>query len=61
MARQRKSRMSPFVPFTFSARAFKWIRILFRCWKNWEPYEEARYLKQLQTKGVPYLSNLQSA
>jgi hypothetical protein len=22
---------------------FKWLRILFRCWKNREPYNEARY------------------
>jgi transposase len=39
--------------------AFKWIRILFRCWKNRQPYDEARYLKQLQAKGAPYLQNLQ--
>lgn len=41
--------------------AFKWIRILFRCWKNRQPYDENRYLQQLQAKGVPYLSNLPSA
>jgi transposase len=38
--------------------AFKWIRILFRCWKNRQSYDEARYLKQLQTKGVAYITNL---
>jgi transposase len=40
--------------------AFKWIRILFRCWKNRQSYDEVRYLKQLQTKGVAYITNLQS-
>lgn len=39
--------------------AFKWIRILFRCWKNRQPYDEPRYLKQLQAKGATYLTNLQ--
>jgi transposase len=41
--------------------AFKWIRILFRCWKNRQPYDEARYLQQLRSKGVPYLPNPQPA
>ncbi len=40
--------------------AFKWVRILFRCWKDRQPYDEARYLKQLQSKGVAYLSKLHS-
>jgi transposase len=37
------------------ALAFKWIRILFACWKNRQPYDENRYLHQLCSKGVPYL------
>ena len=41
--------------------AFKWIRILFRCWKNRQLYDEARHLQQLRSKGVPYLPNLQPA
>jgi transposase len=41
--------------------AFKWIRILFRCWKNRQPYDEARYLQQLRRNGVPYITNLPSA
>jgi transposase len=28
--------------------AFKWLRILFRCWKNREPYNEARYEESLR-------------
>ncbi len=31
--------------------AFKWIRILFRCWKNREAYDEAKYIAALQRKG----------
>lgn len=35
------------------ALAFKWIRILFRCWKDRTPYEEARYLRCLQQRNSP--------
>jgi transposase len=31
--------------------AFKWIRILFRCWKTGTRYDESRYLKHLQSRG----------
>jgi len=30
------------------ALAFKWIRILWRCWHDRQPYDEARYLLALQ-------------
>ena len=33
------------------ALAFKWLRILFRCWQNRCPYDEASYLKALHQKG----------
>jgi len=33
------------------ALAFKWIRVLFRCWKEGKPYEEARYLQALEQRG----------
>jgi transposase len=33
------------------ALAFKWIRILFRCWQNRTPYDEARYLETLKQRG----------
>ena len=39
------------------ALAYKWIRIIFRCWKDRTPYDEATYLKSLQLRG----SNLASA
>jgi len=37
------------------ALAFKWIRILYRCWKTRTPYDEARYLKALQERGSSLL------
>lgn len=40
------------------ALAFKWIRILFRCWQTRQPYDDARYLKQLQLKQSPILAFL---
>ena len=36
------------------ALAFKWIRILFACWKNRVPYDPERYLKALQSRGSEY-------
>ena len=37
------------------ALAFKWIRILYRCWQNNTPYDEARYLLALEKKGSPLI------
>ena len=37
------------------ALAFKWIRILFRCWKDRVPYDDSRYLMALQKKQSPLL------
>jgi transposase len=31
--------------------AFKWIRVLFACWKNHTPYDEQIYLRALQNNG----------
>ena len=33
------------------ALAFKWIRIIFRCWKTRKPYDETIYCKSLQLRG----------
>lgn len=33
------------------ALAFKWIRIIFRCWKTRTPYDETLYCKSLQLRG----------
>ena len=35
------------------ALAFKWIRILWKCWQDRTPYDEARYLKQLTHRQSP--------
>ena len=33
------------------ALAFKWIRIVYRCWKTRTPYDEATYLRALKRSG----------
>lgn len=33
--------------------AFKWIRILWRCWQDRVPYDDARYERALATRGSP--------
>jgi len=35
------------------ALAFKWIRVLWKCWQDRNPYDEARYLKQLIHRKSP--------
>ena len=42
------------------ALAFKWQRILFRCWRNRQPYDEQRYLQRLRTTGSELLRFLPS-
>jgi transposase len=42
------------------ALAYKWIRILFACWKNRTPYQEEIFLKSLAQRGSP-LSQLTQA
>jgi len=43
------------------ALAFKWIRILYRCWITRTPYDEARYLKALKDRGSTLLMTAQTA
>jgi transposase len=35
--------------------AFKWIRIIFKCWKTRTKYDESTYLKALKKRGSPLL------
>jgi transposase len=35
------------------ALAFKWIRVVFRCWKDGVAYDEAKYLASLARRGSP--------
>lgn len=37
------------------ALAFKWQRILFRCWKTRQPYDENRYLQSLRAASSPII------
>jgi transposase len=37
------------------ALAFKWIRVLWRCWTDRTPYDESRYLSALQKRHSPLL------
>jgi len=41
------------------ALAFKWIRILYRCWQTRTPYDEMVYLKALARRGSPLLVDTQ--
>jgi transposase len=41
--------------------AFKWLRILWRCWQNHEPYDEARYLAQLKLRNPSLSARLATA
>jgi transposase len=43
------------------ALAYKWIRIIFRCWKTRSPYDEALYCKTLQLRGSSLAAALQTA
>jgi transposase len=38
------------------ALAFKWIRIIYRCWQTRTPYSEVRYLESLRKKSSPLLA-----
>jgi len=40
------------------ALAFKWIRIIYRCWKTRTPYDESTYLNALRKRGSPLLNDL---
>lgn len=38
------------------ALAYKWIRILYRCWQNHTPYNEQQYLRALAQRGSPLVA-----
>jgi len=40
------------------ALAFKWIRILSRCWQDRTPYDDSVYLQALNRRSAPLLHNL---
>jgi transposase len=43
------------------ALAFKWIRILFRCWKDRKPYDEQTYIQALRRHGSKLAAALATA
>lgn len=38
--------------------AFKWVRILWRCWRDGVAYDETKYLRSLQKRGVKLYESL---
>jgi len=44
----------------FRALAFKWIRILYRCWQERVPYDEDRYIESLKRHGSPLWGRIQA-
>ena len=45
-------------PAAVRALAFKWIRILYRCWQTRTAYDESKYLKALSRRGSPLLKSI---
>jgi hypothetical protein len=43
------------------ALAYKWIRVLYRCWQDRTPYDESKYLETLRRRGSPLLKQLAEA
>ena len=43
------------------ALAFKWIRIIYRCWKLQEVYDEAKYLTSLVKRQSPLIKFMAQA
>jgi hypothetical protein len=43
------------------ALAFKWIRVLWRCWQDRVPYDEIRYIAALETRKSPLAEALKAA
>jgi transposase len=46
---------------TLRALAFKWIRILWRCWQDRVPYDETRYVASLRQRKSPLAAHLSTA
>jgi hypothetical protein len=40
------------------ALAYKWIRVIFRCWKERKPYDESQYIETLRRRGSPIVEFL---
>lgn len=42
----------------FRALAFKWIRVIWRCWQDSTPYDDARHMRTLIERGSPLVAYL---
>lgn len=42
------------------ALAFKWKRIIHRCWQTGEPYDEQRYIARLKATGSPLIALMEA-
>jgi hypothetical protein len=45
----------------FAVLAFKWTRILFRCWQDRVVYDENTYMTKLALRGSPLVSAIRGA
>lgn len=43
------------------ALAYKWLRVLFRCWQSRQPYDEQRYIAALRAKHSPLIALIDAA
>jgi hypothetical protein len=43
------------------ALAFKWIRILWKCWQARVPYNDGQYISALKRRGSPIIEALEAA
>jgi hypothetical protein len=43
------------------ALAYRWIRIIFACWKNKVVYDDARYMQSLRKSKSPLISLMEEA
>jgi hypothetical protein len=41
------------------ALAYKWIRIIFRCWKEHIPYNDSLYIDSLRRRGSPLVEDIE--
>jgi len=55
--RQRQAKGQAFYAI-IRALAYKWIRIIWRCWQDGVAYHEATYLARLRQKGSPLVPHL---
>ena len=55
---EQQRRIGKTHPMVIRTLAFKWLRILFRCWQDRVPYDEAKYLMALKKKGSLLVKHL---